>query len=163
MHTHRFAIAIAAATLALGLAAAQARDEKGAAKDEKPDGTVSIKETSAAAGVGATWGSGTLTYKGKTYPFRVRGLQAGDVGVATIEATGDVYHLKSLSDFDGTYAAVGAAAAAGPGAGASIMRNDRGVVVELRSKREGAQLKAGVDGLRMELTDAGGKPRSERE
>jgi hypothetical protein len=161
MHTHRFAIAITIATLALGLAVAQARDEKGAAKAEKPDGTISIRATSAAAGVGASWGSGTLNYKGKTHPFRVRGLQAGDVGVATIDALGDVYHLKDLSDFDGTYVAAGAAAAAGPGGGASIMRNDRGVVVELRSKSEGVQLKAGVDGLRMELTGAGGKPHSE--
>jgi hypothetical protein len=163
MHSHRFMIAIATATLALGLAVARADEDKGAAKDEKPDGSVSIKATSAAAGVGAAWGSGALTYKGKTYPFRIRGLEAGDVGVASIDATGDVYHLKSVEDFSGTYAAVGAAAAAGPGAGRSIMRNEKGVVVELASRREGAQLKVGADGLRMELTDAAAKPPTDAE
>jgi hypothetical protein len=160
---HRFTAGIVGVTLAVGIAIAHAHDEKGVpSKDEKPDAKLSLSGTSAAIGVGTTWGSGTLTYKGKAHPVRIRGLEIGGVGGATIDAKGDVYHLTNLSDFDGTYVAVGAAAAAGPGAGRSIMRNAKGVVIDLASDREGVQVKAGVDGVKLELVDAAGKPRTDR-
>ena len=152
MRMHSLTAGIMGITLALGLAIAQAHDERGApSKDERPDGKIRLSGTSAAIGVGTTWGSGTLTYKGKSHPVRLRGLEIGGVGGARIEAQGEVYHLKNLADFEGTYAAVGAAAAAGPGAGHSIMRNEKGVVIDLASESEGVQVKAGVDGVRLEL------------
>ena len=159
MQAYRFTAGVAAATLALCLAVAQAHDPKGAPdKDEKPDAKLSIKATSAAAGIGATWGSGTVNYKGKAYPVRIRGLEIGGVGVANIDASGEVYHLTNIADVEGTYAAVGGAAAAGEaGAGHSIMRNDKGVVIDLASEREGAQIKAGVDGIKIELAETSGK------
>lgn len=79
------------------------------------------------------------------------------MGGARIEAKGDVYHLTKPEDFDGTYVAIGAAAAAGPGAGHSLMRNEKGVVIDLASESEGVQVKAGVDGVRLELA---GPPKS---
>lgn len=162
MRTHRSIVSAAALALALGLGLAYAAEDTSAdIKNDKPDATLSITGASAAAGVGATWGSGTLTFQGKTYPFRVRGLEAGDAGVASIDATGEVYHLTKVADFDGTYASAGAAAAAGPGAGRAIMRNANGVVIQLASRREGAQLKAGVDGLRIELSQGAAMPRTE--
>jgi hypothetical protein len=159
---HRFAAAIVGVTLALGIGGVQAHDEKGMpSKDEKPDASLSLSGTSAAIGVGTTWGSGTLTYKGKAHPVRIRGLEVGSVGGARIEAKGSVYHLKDVADFNGTYAAIGAAAAAGPGAGHSVMRNEKGVVIDLASTREGVQVKAGLDGVRLELADATGKSDAE--
>jgi hypothetical protein len=162
MRRHRFTAGILAVTLALGMAVALAHDQKGApSKSEKPDAKLSLSGTSAAIGVGTTWGSGTLTYKGKAHPIRLRGLEIGGVGGARIKATGDVYHLTGLADFDGTYVAVGAAAAAGAGAGHSLMRNEKGVVIDFASDREGVQVKAGIDGVRLELAGAAGKPRTE--
>jgi hypothetical protein len=161
---HRFTAGIAGLTLAVGIAIAYAHDERGApSKDEKPDAKLSLSGTSAAIGVGTTWGSGTLTYKGKAHSVRLRGLEIGGVGGASIDAKGDVYHLTDLADFDGIYAAVGAAAAAGPGAGHSIMRNEKGVVIDLASDREGVQVKAGIDGVRLELVGAAGKPGTGRD
>ena len=161
MRMHRFTAGIVGVTLALGMAIAQAHDEKGVpSKDEKTDAKLSLHGTSAAIGIGTTWGSGTLTYKGKAHPVRLRGLEIGGVGGASIHATGDVYHLTNLADFNGTYVAVGAAAAAGPGAGHSIMRNEKGIVIDLASESEGVQVKAGVDGVRLELVDATGKPQT---
>jgi hypothetical protein len=159
MRTYHFIAGLAAATFALGLAIAHAHDPKGVAdKDEKPDAKLNIKATSAAAGIGATWGSGTVTYKGKAYPVRIRGLEVGGVGVANIDASGEVYHLTNIADLEGTYAAVGGAAAAGEaGAGHSIMRNGKDVVIDLASEREGAQIKAGVDGIKIELTGSSAK------
>jgi hypothetical protein len=40
----------------------------------KPDGTVDFTGASAAVGMGYTWGSGTLHYKGRDYPFSASGL-----------------------------------------------------------------------------------------
>src|SRR2546425_11848860 len=159
MRMHRLTAGIVGVTLALGIASAHARDEKGVpSKDEKPDAKLTLSGTSAAIGVGMTSGSGRLAYKGITYPVRIRGLEIGGVGGAQLNATGDVYHLSKVDDFDGTYAAIGAAAAAGPGAGHSLMRNEKGVVIDLASDREGVQIKAGVDGVRLEL-DKTAKPR----
>src|SRR5512143_2104665 len=78
------------------------------ATEEKPDGTIEFMANSAALGVGFSWGNGTLTYQGKVYPIKAKGFDLGSVGVTSIMGTGKVYHLKTLSDFDGTYAGVGA-------------------------------------------------------
>ena len=51
-----------------------------------------------------------LTYKGKTYPFKVEGLSVGEVGITKAEATGNVFTLKKIEDFSGIYRAAGAGA-----------------------------------------------------
>ena len=151
MRLRRVTAGILGITLALGIAIAHAGEKGVPSKDDKPDAKLTLSGTSAAIGVGTTWGSGTLTYKGKSHPVRLRGLDVGSVGGAEIRAHGDVYHLSKLADFDGTYAAVGAGAAAGEGAGHSIMRNENGVVVDLASDSNGVLVKGGVDGVRLEL------------
>ena len=52
-----------------------------------PDGTISLSADSVAAGIGISWGSGSLTYKGKTYPISVDGLSVGDAGISKITAS----------------------------------------------------------------------------
>ena len=59
-----------------------------------PVGTVTINATQVAAGLGWTWGGGTMMFKGKTYPFKIQGLNVAAVGVATLNAKGDVYNLN---------------------------------------------------------------------
>jgi len=54
------------------------------------DATVKITGKSIAAGVGYSWGSGVLTYKGRDCRFSVSGISAGDIGVATVEPPGTV-------------------------------------------------------------------------
>jgi hypothetical protein len=125
-----------------------------AAQEKRPDATISWSTTSADAGVGATWGSGTLTYKGKRYPISMSGLNVGAVGVDKASGTADVYHLSKLSDFNGTYAAVGAGATVGGGGEVAAMRNQRGVVVELKSTTRGLQANIGPSGVKMELKSA---------
>ena len=73
-----------------------------------PVGSVSIDMTSVAAGVGASWGSGVLRFKGKRHLFKIDGLSVGSVGVSSINAVGNVYNMTSISQFAGNYAAVGA-------------------------------------------------------
>jgi hypothetical protein len=118
---------------------------------EKPSATLRLTGKSVSAGIGWSWGHGTLNYKGKAYRFKVDGLEVGAVGASSISATGNVYHLKNVADFSGTYAAVAAGAAAGGGAQASALRNQNGVVIHLKATARGVELKAGVDGLKLTI------------
>jgi hypothetical protein len=118
-----------------------------------PDATIKLSEGSVAAGVGLSWGKGTLTYKGKSHAISVSGLDVGSVGVSQVSATGNVYHLKKLEDFNGTYAAAAAAATVGGGAGAAALQNQNGVEIHLTSTSRGVKLTAGASGVKMELKE----------
>lgn len=132
------------AICALGATAADAR--RGG-----PDATIQFSGGSVAAGIGFSWGSGTLLYKGRSYPIKVDGLTVGAVGITRASASGSVYHLHRLEDFPGTYAAVGAGAAVGGGGGVATMQNQNGVVIKAKSTSQGVKLKLGVDGVKMSL------------
>ena len=122
-----------------------------AADAKKPDGTVTLSEGSVAAGIGWSWGHGTLHFQGKTYKFKVEGLSVGEVGVTKAKATGNVYGLKNLDDFDGVYGAAGAEIAVQEGKGATALINDKKVQVVLTSVTKGASLKIAAEGLKLKL------------
>ena len=129
-------------SLLLGLALAQ---------DKKPDATLTLSEGSVAVGIGFSWGKGTLSHQGKTYPFKVEGLSVGEVGMTRATATGNVFNLKKLADFNGNYAAGAAEGTVGGGAGISAMKNQNGVVIELKSTTQGASLKLAAEGVKLTL------------
>jgi hypothetical protein len=122
-----------------------------AAKEEKPDATVRLSGGSVAAGVGFSWGEGTLTYKGKDYPISVKGLSLGKVGITGVTASGEVYHLKNLQDFDGNYTGVGAGMTLAGGRSAVTVKNQNGVRVRLLSTTRGADITVGSGGVDMKL------------
>jgi opacity protein-like surface antigen len=122
-----------------------------AADKKTPDGTVKLSEGSVAAGIGWSWGHGTLTYQGKTYKFKIEGLSIGEVGMTKGEATGNVYDLKSLDDFDGVYGAAGAGIAVQEGKGATALINPKKVQIVLTSQTKGATLKVAAEGLKVKL------------
>ena len=62
-----------------------------------------------------------------------------------------VRNLKQLADFDGNYVAGGAEGTVGGGAGVSIMKNQNGVVIELKSTTQGASLKLAAEGLKLSI------------
>jgi hypothetical protein len=115
------------------------------------EATLLLSEGSVAAGVGWNWGSGTLTYQGKSYPVKVSGLSVGEVGVTNAVASGTVHHLKSLDDFDGLYAAAAAEATAGTGKGIAGLVNAKGVTIDLKSDTQGVSLKVAAEGLKVSL------------
>ena len=127
-------------SLLVGLALAQAK---------KPDATLTLSEGTVAVGIGFSWGKGTLDYKGKKYPVKVEGLSVGEVGVNRATAVGNVYKLTKLADFDGNYVAAGAEATIAGGAGVTAMKNQNGVVIELKSTTQGASLKLAAEGLKL--------------
>jgi hypothetical protein len=112
-----------------------------------PVGEVTINATQVAAGVGWTWGGGTLKFKEKTYSFKIKGLNVVAVGISKINAKGDVFNLTAPTDLAGTYVTAGAGAALYKGKGGLVMRNDKGVVINLKSDQTGVQLSLGTDGL----------------
>ena len=57
-----------------------------ASKKGKPDGVLRLSGGSFAAGIGFSWGGGTLTYKGRQYPISVSGLSLGKVGITKVTA-----------------------------------------------------------------------------
>jgi hypothetical protein len=131
--------------LTFGIAAAE--------EDEKPDATIRLSGGSVGAIVGVSWGSGTLTYKGKEYPITVGGLSVGEVGATKIDATGKVYHLKKLEDFSGKYAAVSAEATVGGGGSLTAMKNQNGVVVKLGATTQGVAFAIGPSGVDMKIKE----------
>ena len=118
---------------------------------KKPDGTVKLSEGSVAVGIGWTWGKGVLTYKGKTYPFKVEGLSVVEVGVTKAEATGNVFNLKNVEDFSGIYRAASAGGTAVKGGEITALQNEKGVVIDLKSVTKGASLKLALEGLKLTL------------
>ncbi len=112
-----------------------------------PSGTVKISSKSIAVGIGVSWGSGALTYKGKDYLFTIKGLSVMDLGVSTATAVGEVYHLTKVSDFAGKYAALEGGFALGKGLSDITMKNTKGVVINLEAATEGAQLTLAGKGL----------------
>jgi hypothetical protein len=138
--------------LALAGVLATSASVTGAAEEAKtPDGTIEFSGGSIAAGIGFSWGSGTLTYKGKQHPLSVEGLSVGSVGANTVSATGKVYNLKKIEDFDGNYAAVQTGAAVGGGGGVASMRNQNGVVIDVVSTSEGVKFTIGTAGVKLAL------------
>src|SRR5262245_5343036 len=124
------------------------------AGEEAPNfsGTITMTATSAAAGVGWTWGRGMITLlNGKEYRFKISGLEVAAVGYNQASAVGKVYNLKRPSDLAGTYVAGTAGGTIGGGASATTMRNEKGVVINLTSVSEGADLRLAVSGLKITM------------
>ena len=111
-------------------------------------GYVEMSEVQAAYIGSGGAGHGTLRFGGNTYPFNVGGLGVGGIGVSTIEARGDVYGLRRLSDFPGAYAQGRYGFALGTtSAGDLWLQNEHGVILRLKAKREGLMLSLGGDAV----------------
>ena len=121
-------------------------------QDKKPDATVRLHQGSVAVGIGYSWGGGTLSYKGKTYKVKIKGLSIGEAGIKKAEATGKVYNLPKIEDFNGNYTAAGAEATIAGGGGGTALRNQNGVVIYLASTTRGLNFKLAAEGVEMTAT-----------
>ena len=122
--------------------------------EREPDATLRLSFKSVAVGVGFSSGSGTLTYKGKDYPVKVKGLSVGKVGVTSSSAYGEVFNLKHLQDFNGHYDVGGAGTrgvTVGAGKSGTLMTNQAGVIVRISSTQQGVSVNATGGGVDMQL------------
>ncbi len=120
----------------------------GAALADTPSGTISIKLNSASAVMGASWGQAVLTFQGRTHLFRVRGLKVGSVGIRRLSLSGDVYNLNNINDLSGTYQKADPAGLTFiVGERGLVIRNDRGVTINLVARQRGLNLDLAQEGL----------------
>jgi len=121
------------------------------AQEANPIGTLTIEAKQDAAGLGFAWANGTLIFQGKKYRFSLKGLNAVAVGISKVGVEGDIYKMKNLSDFDGKYVAVEGGAAQVKGSTGLIMKNQKGVIINLRPSQGGVVLNPRVEGVSISM------------
>jgi hypothetical protein len=137
---------IATLLLALGLAAPATPSFAQAA------GHVRVKIIKAGLLVGGGAGSGTLVYRGKTYPFKVTGLSFGITAGATIgRLDGWASDIRDVGDFAGTYSSVGGGFALVGGVNGVHLRNEKGVTIVLQGPKAGLELAANLSTIVISL------------
>jgi hypothetical protein len=113
--------------------------------------TIEFEGGAVAVGVGFSWGGGKITYGGKTYPIKVSGLSALDIGASKYSASGTVTGLKDIKDIEGTYVAGEIGATVAGGASANSMKNDKGVLIKFNTTRAGLQFTVAPKGATIKL------------
>jgi len=125
-----------------------------ATRESRRDATLRMSIGGVHLGIGGSSGSGTLTYRGRNYPFRVSGLAVGRVGVTSSSAVGDVFNLRHLQDFNGNYSVSGAGTRGvtlGAGQTGTVMSNQAGVIVRISSTQRGVAVNATGGSITMRL------------
>ncbi len=113
-----------------------------------PAASVSIQQVQVAFIASGALGGGKLTYGGRSYPITVGGLGIGGFGASRLTASGAVYGLQRREDFAGAYVQLRTGWALGDQGGGTLwLRNDKGVVMRLKSRRQGLQMTLGADGV----------------
>ena len=137
-----------AAAFLLVLMAVSAGGRPLSADELKKSGTVEIEQTQIAFIGSGNLGGGKLYFGGKTYSFTVGGLGIGGFGISRMTAEGTVFNLTDISKFAGAYVQgrYGYAAATS-GGGELWLENADGVVMQLKTQREGLALSLGGDAV----------------
>ena len=102
--------------------------------------------------IGGSGGSGTLSFRGRTYGLSTGGLDYGLVfGGSKTELRGRVSNINRASDVAGVYGAAGAGLAVGVGARAIVLTNEKGAVLELSGRQVGLLANVDLSGLAITL------------
>ena len=78
--------------------------------------------------------------------FKVLGLKVLETGLAANDFEGEIYNLKELKDFEGTYYGASTKISVIASKGEGVVNNKRCVVVKLRYTGNGVQLSAPAPG-----------------
>lgn len=130
----------------------------GAADAASADATLTLTGGLVSAGIGYEWGRGTMTYQGKEYAFCIRGIAVGEVGAADFDAQGVIFHMSSLADFPGKYSSVSMGAAMIKGESSALLKNHRGVTLQLDSRVTGLRFNISASGVKIALAGTAGCP-----
>jgi len=116
----------------------------------RPSGAVAMTEFFVS---GSGVGGGTLTFRGKAYPFTLTGELIGLGAVTTLQASGEVYNLEDPSQFSGAYIqGTRRLAIAGSATGDLWLKNNNGVMMHLAARNAGLILSTGRFEVFIELT-----------
>jgi hypothetical protein len=98
-------------------------------------------------------GSGTLTFRGRTYPFTLVGSLIGLGAISTLQASGEVYRLKDVSQFSGPWIqGTGSLAITAKANGEIWLENRNGVVMHLNAAQAGLAFSQGRYELTIQLS-----------
>jgi lipid-binding SYLF domain-containing protein len=135
----------AAALLAL---AAIATATPSQARGRGTTGTVQIDVGKAGFIVGVQGGTGVLRFRGRSYPLSIGGIGIGaTIGASRALLAGTAQNLRSPGDIVGTYSQVGAGLAVIAGGKTAQLRNERGVVLNLRGRQVGVEFSLDLSGM----------------
>jgi hypothetical protein len=125
---------------------ATGKDTSTAETKGPPSATLEVASEEMRLIMGGTAGKGVLHFNGTDYPFSYKSASAGVGGkmVQEMSATGEVYSLTRIEDFEGQYASASTAAMAGSSEMAVTLTNDKGVVVKLQGTVKGVGLSLGA-------------------
>jgi hypothetical protein len=116
----------------------------------KPSGHVALTEFFLS---GSGVGGGTLTFRGRSYPFTLTGELIGVGAVTTLEASGEVYNLNGPSQFSGAWIqGTRSLAVSGSATGDLWLKNGAGVIMRLVARNAGLTLSSGRFEIFIELT-----------
>jgi hypothetical protein len=116
----------------------------------RPSGTVTMTQVFV-SGLGA--GSGTLTFRGRTYPFTLTGSLIGLGAISTLQASGEVYKLRDVSQFPGAWIqGTGSLAITTKANGEIWLENRNGVIMRLSAAQAGLTFSQGRYELDIQLT-----------
>jgi lipid-binding SYLF domain-containing protein len=102
--------------------------------------------------IGGSAGRGMLVFHGRGYPLAIGGVSYGfTFGASATDFIGRVSNIQTASDVNGVYAAAGAGAAIGFGAGAIVLTNQNGAVLALSGRQAGLIVAADLNGLVISL------------
>jgi hypothetical protein len=143
---HKFFTVLA---VGLGLSLVQALP----ASAQAPDGVIELSGGSVAAGIGFSWGSGTLIFQGQRYPLKVSGFTLSSVGITDYTAAGNVTGLRTAQDINGVYTSVAAGATLGGGGNIAAMKNQNGVVIQMTTTTAGLSLTLAAEGVKISIAN----------
>jgi hypothetical protein len=148
MSNYRKALVLAVAAACLVVVASVSAQQD---QPVYPVGSIKFETTSIAAGLGVSWGNGTFSFQGKQYPISVKGLGLASVGIAKVNAVGDVFNMKTAADVAGTYVGITGGIAIAGGPKGILARNQNGVVLDIRATQEGVSFNLGTDGFTVSM------------
>jgi hypothetical protein len=116
----------------------------------RPSGAVTMSQVFlSASGVGG----GTLTFRGRSYPFTLAGSLIGPGAISTMQASGEVYNLHDVSQFSGPWIqGTGSLAITTKANGEIWLENRNGVIMRLDAAQAGLTFGSGRYELYIWLT-----------
>ena len=116
----------------------------------RPSGYVTMTQVFvSASGVG----SGTLAFRGRTYPFTLVGSLIGLGAISTLRASGEVYKLHDVSQFSGSWIqGTGSLAITTKANGELWLENRNGVIMRLNAAQAGLTFSQGRYELYIQLS-----------
>ena len=115
-------------------------------------GTVRISFIKAGIVIGGAVGSGTLTFRGRTYPLGIGGLSYGfTFGGSQTNLSGRVTNINRPQDIEGVFGAAGAGGTLIRGPQAIVLANQNGAVLELSGIQTGLMVNLDLSGMALSL------------